>query len=161
MSLINFRNGFFLALGFSLGYMKAVHDNEKIVDLLDDLKNDPEVRDSLRELKDGFKEAIARDKDENGVKPSSQYPANGTDLPVERKTEINLSTPENPVTLTKAEIDAMNLNHVKVGVGSGRFLLGEDVAASPEDHERYKELIAEQPTRWQADELDEPDETTP
>jgi hypothetical protein len=132
MSLINFRNGFFLTLGFSLGYMKAVHDNEELMEKLDALKNDPELRESIRELKDGFKEAIAKDEVEvvdEEAKASVQYPANGTDLDPHRKAEINLSTPENPVTISKTELDEMELSHVKVNIGRGRFLVGEDIRA--------------------------------
>lgn len=56
---------------------------------------------------------------------SVRWPANGTSLSLERKEEINNSTPENPVTITPHEVNAMNFNYVKVNVGSGRFKLAE------------------------------------
>lgn len=62
---------------------------------------------------------------EGSVTASLRWPANGTNLSPERKSEINNSTPDSPVTITWDEIGEMNLSHVKVHVGSGRFKIDE------------------------------------
>jgi hypothetical protein len=139
MSLINFRNGFFLTLGFSLGYMKAVHDNEELISALKTIKEDPEFREKFNELVDGFKEAIAGAETSDDIdeeKLDSLFDIDST-IPTDRKFEIYKATTENPVTLHRDEIDQMNLNKVKVGLGANRYILHEDVAESPEHHEMY------------------------
>lgn len=66
---------------------------------------------------------------EKAQKPNHRYPAIGSGLPQIRIDEINKATPEDPVELTDAEIQTMNLNYIKVGIGSGRFTI-----AAPVDH---------------------------
>lgn len=137
--MFNFRNGFFLLLGFSAGYYKGIQHGTKAKEIIEELRNDPNFHEIVEELKRTVKNANEKaeqpediegeavdvadyaniDRDKYGA--TSRYPAFGTALPTERQDEINLSTPENPVTLTDDEINAMNLNYVKVGLGSGRF----------------------------------------
>jgi CO dehydrogenase/acetyl-CoA synthase beta subunit len=50
-------------------------------------------------------------------------PAAGTALPSMRIQEINDSSPDNPVVLTNADIDAMDVMYIKAHVKSGRFKL--------------------------------------
>lgn len=63
--------------------------------------------------------------DEDPERASARWPANGTSLSLERKEEINDSTPENPVTITPHEVNAMGLDYVRVNLDSGRFKLTE------------------------------------
>lgn len=55
--------------------------------------------------------------------PSVRWPANGTNLSPDRKEEINNSTVEYPIVLTLEDIQAMDLDHLKANVNSGRFKL--------------------------------------
>lgn len=55
---------------------------------------------------------------------SIEYPALGTDLSAKRIAEINGSSTINPVYITDEDIDAMDVYHVKVNLGSGRFRIG-------------------------------------
>lgn len=65
------------------------------------------------------------EQESNNDKATVRWPAIGTSFSPERKLEINNSTPENPVVVTWDEIAEMNLNYVKVNIGSGRFQLEE------------------------------------
>jgi hypothetical protein len=55
---------------------------------------------------------------------SVEYPALGTDLSAKRQAEINGSSTSNPVYITDEDIAAMDVYHVKVNLGSGRFRIG-------------------------------------
>ena len=127
MSLINFRNGFFLTLGFSLGYMKAIKDQEHIVEMLKTIKDDPEFREKLNEVVEGFKEVVAKDeKITDEEKLDSLFDIDSS-LELDRKYEIYGATVENPALLTDEEIKQMNLVKVKLGIGRGIYkVVGAD-----------------------------------
>lgn len=125
--MFNFRNGFFLAVGFSIGYYKGIQHGTRVQDILKEFKDDPVIREAVIEFKESLKNATRETpEDVEGtatdiVVASVSNPATGTDLPPERIAEINASTPENPVIITDDEIKAMNLTHVKVNLGRNRF----------------------------------------
>ena len=95
---------------------------------------DPIVR-NLRKLADAAN-AKAEEMDEKVEKvekepeaeaASALYPANGVNLSAGRKREINISTPDAPIVLTLEDIQAMNVEHVKFNLESGRFQLPESM----------------------------------
>lgn len=57
-----------------------------------------------------------------------ELPAKGTNLPLDRQSEINNSTPEAPVAITLEEAYAMDLQHVLANIASYRFTFAEGSA---------------------------------
>lgn len=111
--MLKFASG--LTIGVAVGYIFS--------ETIDEARHAIWLR--IRELNEAAAEQRDEDEEHNLV-ASLHFPANGTTLSADRKSEINNSTPSNPIVLTQEDIDEMNLAHLKIHIGSGRFKLHED-----------------------------------
>lgn len=110
-------------IGYVKGYIKGQDHTSAIEKLTKDVRDSPETLEFFKSLADAIKEAKFEI---------------GPDFDGNRWAEIINATPENPVTLTKAEIRAMKLSYVKAGLDSGRFTEEVGKVVDQDDEVVYK-----------------------